>query len=199
MRFSFECEVCRKELFGKEELLCEDCNGEMERFTSPSFSNKEYFLYSIYFYKGIVRDLIRKFKYNDARYLSTFFAKKIAEYLILNDIKPEAISYIPMNRWKRYVRGYDQARDLAFETAKIMNVDFYEILKRKKWTKRLYNLDKSSREKTLKDCFSTNGKHREKSILVIDDIVTSASTINEAYRSLIESGYTSVAFLCLAK
>ncbi len=199
MRFSFECEVCRKELFGKEDLLCKDCNEEMERFLSPSFSNKEYFLYSLYFYKGMVRDLIRKFKYSDARYLSKFFAKKISEYLMINDIKPEVISYIPMNKWKRYVRGYDQARDLAFETAKIMNMDFDEILKREKWTKKLYNLDRASREKTLKDCFVTNGKHREKSILIVDDIVTSSSTINEAYGSLTESGYGSVAFLCLAK
>ncbi len=194
-----QCEHCEEELF-EEDLFCGVCRKEIDRFLYPVVSkSRGYSLMSIYHYDGIIRDLLRRMKFHEGRYLSRFFAGDIARFLNENDIHPEVVAHIPMHRKKKRKRGFDQAEDLSVETAKLLGVSSAPLLCRKKQTKALYALNAKERMRELEEAFSVLLPGDERLWVVLDDIVTSGSTIDEAALTLKEANILNALFLVIAR
>lgn len=161
--------------------------------------------YSAAYYRGTVKKAIWNFKYHDALYLRRFLGQMLYEkYKFeqkhLHDVS--LVTYIPISLTRQISRGYNQARELAEVFSALAGLPMLPLLVRKKQTRKLRSLGKSDRQAELLDSMRVREKYltiiRENKILIIDDIFTTGSTVNEAAKCLKKAGAKSVRSLTLA-
>jgi ComF family protein len=136
--------------------------------------------------------MIHAYKYNSIRALGQELAGIICERLKNNLPNGEKIVIpIPLHFRKERERGFNQALFLAQIISQKLNLPLEKnILVRKKNTKAQIELKKRERIKNLHLAFvcSLPKKVRGKTILLIDDVTTTGTTLNEAARVLRRSG-----------
>ena len=120
----------------------------------------------------------------------------------LEEIKEEydLIIPVPISKERLKEREFNQTEVLCNEIIKSGKVR-NDILSRIKDTPHQTGLSRENRESNLKDSFVVNDKKqiKGKKILIIDDIYTTGSTINECANVLIKNGAKSIIALCLAR
>lgn len=107
---------------------------------------------------------------------------------------------IPLHKSKKLQRGYNQVELLSKELSKRFGNPTQLLLKRTKYTLPQFGLDKRKRLENIKDAFvfSDRSIGKEKTIFLIDDVVTSGATFAEAAEVLKKQGYQNVYGLALA-
>jgi len=153
-------------------------------------------------YSGILRELILKFKEKD------FLKENLGEILLnalksnLNIDKIDYIVPVPLSKKREFYRGYNQAMLLAeYISGKTGKNIIVNNLIRVKNTKAQYELNREERLLNLKDVFELKEPwfFKNKSIVIIDDIATTCSTLEECSRVLKKSGAKNVYGLVLAR
>ena len=109
------------------------------------------------------------------------------EKLDLENIKFDYITFVPLHKKRMRKRGFNQSEKIAKELGKMIDIPILDCIYRKSNTNRLYNLNRKERKIELKNAFLVkeninyaNGKN----ILLIDDIFTTGSTVNEISKLL---------------
>lgn len=195
----YRCELCGEELF-EEKYFCKKCQEEIEVFLRMEKSEEEgYYVYSLFFYEGLIRDLIRRWKFKASPYMAGIMASLLARFIVENEIYMERLSFIPMHKKKRWTRGFDPIQDLSLALSKELSLPQLGVLERKRSTKSLYKLDPKSRKEELSGCFRALDSPEGGVLCLLDDIYTSGSTTREAARTLFEAGYQDFFFLIIAK
>lgn len=158
----------------------------------------------IYRYEKIVRKLILQYKFFDKPYLSNMFSKiilknkKICRILKLYDI----IIPVPMNKNKKIRRGYNQTELIAKELSKKLEIKIeIDLLRKVKQTKTQSKLKEKERKNNVKDAFCVYKKNcfKGKKIILLDDIYTTGSTVNEISKILKNNGAIEILVLVIAK
>lgn len=108
---------------------------------------------------------------------------------------------VPLSSSKFKKRGYNQAEILAKTLAKKFNIPFQNILKRARDTKTQVGMSGLERKLNMKDAFILNTKYliRNTNIFLVDDVVTTGSTLKEAAKVLKRNGAKRVIGLTLAR
>jgi ComF family protein len=110
------------------------------------------------------------------------------DYLPLQELDYDVIVPIPLH-WTRYAwRGFNQAHEIAKVLQKKKNVPLCHLLKRIKRTKFQSKLVSSLRVENLKEAFVLNAQAQDytnKHILLIDDLMTTGSTLRSAAKILL--------------
>lgn len=177
------------------QTLCGECLRE-----HPPFSRAR----AAFAYNEQSRTLILKLKYQDDTYLSHSFAGWLQsagkELVAASDL----MIPVPLH-WRRMVsRRYNQslllARALAAKTALPLLADG---LVRTRHTPQQAGLSKNAREKNVKNAFAVPPKHlvvlKGKSILLIDDVMTTGATLSACTHVLLKAGAGQVNVLTLAR
>ncbi|MCH9852986.1 MAG: ComF family protein [Alphaproteobacteria bacterium] len=154
-------------------------------------------------YDGVSRDLILKFKQNDALYL-----RKLLTYLLTLAVHrlPEAdmIIPVPLHRWRLWGRRYNQSALLAFALAKLLHSDNVQtgILQRIRYTKKQKG-NPSQRATNLRNAFAVSAQKKHllkgKKILLIDDVLTTSATLENCAKTLKKAGADKVYGLTVAR
>ena len=191
------CLKCGHPLSGPADLkvVCGKCSGIKYNFDKAFYCCN---------YEGLVKELVHKFKYNHKKFLICLFNELMTNFIKrhISTKSMDMVVPIPLHRGKLQQRGFDQALLLSKNLSKTFNLQMsYNILNRKKDTKQQANLNKAQRLKNIKGAFSIKDKtvFNKKSVLLIDDIFTTAATANECAHLLKEAGAKSVSLLALAK
>lgn len=113
------------------------------------------------------------------------------------------ITAVPLYKSRECKRGYNQAELLAKELSKKLNIQFVaNVLMREKQTKLQFELKKEERKKNVLDAFCLNSKFNNKlsgvKIILVDDITTTGSTLQECEKILKKSGVEKVLGVTLA-
>ncbi|NMA84513.1 MAG: ComF family protein, partial [Epulopiscium sp.] len=98
---------------------------------------------------------------------------------------------VPVSKERLEERGYNQAEEIAKHLSKISKIPYNrDILIRKKDTRPQSGFNPNQRTKNIRNAFVTTSQlpAKHKVILIIDDIYTTGSTINECSRILLNSG-----------
>lgn len=199
------CGFCDKK---NKNNLCKSCELLLTKYQINCITKAKdkYFdyLFSALKYENIVREKIIKYKFNENSYLYKTFAKiiikneKIYGFLKLYDI----IISVPMHKLKKSVRGYNQSELVAEEIAKQMGLKYEkDILVKSKDTQVQSTLSKVQRIQNVKDAFLITDvtKVKEKKIILIDDIYTTGSTVNECSKVLKQAGAEEICVVTIAK
>ena len=156
---------------------------------------------SLYEYQSAAESIYR-FKYGGRREYAGFYGEQMTEYLgeFIRAVEPDGIVPIPLHPRRKAKRGYNQAQLLAREIGKRMGLPVYpKMLRRVKNTVPLKQLNPAQRQNNLKKAFQLSGNDvKLKTILLVDDIYTTGSTMDEAARTLREAGVENVYFVALA-
>jgi ComF family protein len=152
---------------------------------------------SVFQYAGKVKDALIRFKfYNKPGYYRTY-ARLIASRITkLIDVKQvDMIMGVPLHRQKEFARGYNQAYLISKALGRELGIrDGSRFLRRIRSTSAQSLLDRHERHQNVKDAFCVTAPERVKgkSIILIDDIMTTGSTLEECCRMLKEAGAAEV-------
>lgn len=151
-------------------------------------------------YSGAGRTLIRQMKFSGrpelARPLGCLAVEKLKESGMTFDV----IVPIPLH-WQRFLlRSYNQTELLGHLIAAETGKPMIRGLKKTRATPHQSRLKKSKRQKFLKNVFAVNDRSFEnKTVLLIDDVLTTGATVSTAAKVLLRNGAESVKVLCCAR
>jgi len=164
--------------------------------------NKDFFLEGIiipFAYDATLKKLIMKLKYFHKKDIGGFLVERLKLALEVNEsfqnskfwflnselwiLNSKFITRVPTHRYREYfVKGYNQSKVLAKKLSEISGIPQVDIAKKKKRTKTQASLNREGRLKNLKNAFSLVENVQlqgNETILIVDDITTTGSTINE--------------------
>jgi ComF family protein len=183
------CRMCGKPLVSEKET-CLSCRNR----AAPSWDR----LFMLFPYMGKYRKLLASYKFGKKTALADFFAEKVLEAINSDsDLKEAILVPVPPRPGKIKSGGWDQVDFLVRRIKKIgkESVSVCRCLKRKK-SKVQKRLNRNDRMENLKGRIFMDGA-APKTALVIDDVMTTGSTIEVCSKTLKDGGSEKVYGLCL--
>jgi len=222
------CVSCRKPYPQKENSpLCEDCYDSIKRHSPPfclrcgrsirRLQEMENLVcrqcketpchfdraWSLCLYDGLIKNLIHDFKYKQKIHYSGIFKKLLKEFIAC--YRPftniEIIIPVPLHAVKLREREYNQSLILACALGDILKKPVCgDCLERIRNTKPQFSLHEKERSRNVAGCFRMKNAHavKEKSVLIVDDIMTTGTTLSEAARLTREAGCATIEVLTIA-
>ncbi len=197
----FLCPNCFVQLeFAKQELISSEFNRKfLEEKIITDFQTA-----FIFREDSVLQKLIHSLKYKSnfkvGKYLGVISANRIYNKIQLWDA--DLIIPIPLHYLKRASRGFNQAKEVSKGISEVMKIEINpKVLKRNRFTETQTKLTLSERRANVKDSFTFCGNPRKvkgKRIILVDDVITTGSTISEAARVLLEKDAKSVYALSVA-
>ena len=154
-------------------------------------------------YDGLARDLVHRLKYGDRQELSLAMGRAMVRAGRDLIAETDLIVPVPLHLFRLWSRRFNQAallaKIIADQSAKPIIPD---ALRRVKRTKPQVGLTRAERADNLNRAFAVNDTHRLSltgaRVLLIDDVMTTASTANVAARTLLKAGAKQVDVLTFA-
>ena len=197
------CPFCRKFIDGKEKL-CADCAKSLP-YLSDELQGRRLknidACYSALFYSDSVRDSIHRYKFGNTPAYADCYAELMADCAEQNNIECDIVTWAPLSRSRLRKRGYDQALLLAKPVAEHINVPCERLLAKTR-NNPAQSGTKSVRERMRNVrgvyCYSGKVDIAGKTILLVDDIVTTGATLGECAEILRNAGAKRILALTLA-
>lgn len=190
------CKKCGKQLEEERREYCCDCNRQVRHFIQGK---------ALWLYQDPVKHSIYRFKYQNRREYARYYGSEIVRVYggWIQRCRIDGIVPIPLHKNRKRQRGYNQAELLAREISIKLNIPLYpEFLIRSKNTSAQKALNEVERKNNLKRAFKTEkNKVQLRHILLVDDIYTTGSTMNEAALELKRAGveYVYCISICIGK
>ena len=186
------CCKCGKKLSEREAEYCKDCGRSRHLFNAGR---------ALYEYEDIAPALYR-FKYDGRREYAHFFARELAQQLgaYICSLQPDGLVPVPMYRGKQRRRGYNQATLLARALGKELGIPVYtDLVVRNRDTRPLKELNSEERRNNLKKAFNlAQNSVKLKTIILIDDIYTTGSTMDQVSAVFLSGGSQRIYYIVLA-
>lgn len=184
------CKKCGKPIENEREEYCHDCR-----------QHKRYYVQgkALWVYKDKIKHSMYRFKYQNRQEYAYYYGSEIVRiygsWIKRHGI--EALVPIPLHWTRRRYRGYNQAELVAEEIGRQLGLPVYSgMLERVRKTKAQKNLNDAERKNNLKKAFKTHKNNVQLNhILLVDDIYTTGSTINEAALELQKAGIEQVYYI----
>lgn len=112
---------------------------------------------------------------------------------------------VPLSNGKLQMREFNQVSLILHHVSKLRSKIVYDLLLKTKETSAQSTLGKSQRKRNLKGAFALNDNYNsrldlhKKRIAIFDDIVTTATTVNECSKVLLKAGASSVEVFSFAR
>ncbi len=186
------CKECYDQLKKPEGDRCEICMDRIntEGLCAACFKKKPAYkkLFCGFIYHGPLKKMIIRFKASNKRYMKYPFSD-IALDVIPKEIfdKLTLITAVPSSAHRLWDRGYNQARLVAEELSQKTGVPYKDTLIRLKDTK-TSKLNKEERLKSIKDQYYFACSVLGETVLLIDDVCTTGSTLRECAKMLKKAG-----------
>lgn len=173
---------------------CVSCRTHPPRFVKASVATLRY-------EEGPERDLVLGLKFGNkshlAKTLGKILAARIAQTGLLKESSAPIVVPAPLMRGALFKRGYNQAEELARVVAGELKLKFEpRLLKKIRTTLPQAMLSEKKRRENLIGAFASVPKYVKKyqgsTVLLIDDVITTGSTVSELARTLHQAGINSI-------
>lgn len=167
-------------------------------------TNKIFSLYE-FSEESEIQQVIHALKYQKYRSVGVLFGALLGnEVKKRTNINFDYIVPVPLHHSKKRERGYNQSSYIARGISKTLGCDVLEkCLKRTRFTKTQTQLDIHERRENVKDAFVLSNSYKKKifgkNLMIVDDVITTGSTILECMRVLKENGCGEVMICSIAK
>ncbi len=191
--FPPQCVLCKKLLESEETGLCHHCRQEAPQ--CPISGNQLSFLagwVALWYYEDDVRSSILRFKFQGKRGYGKVYGQMLALKLLQE--YPEGfdlLTWVPIGRFRRLIRGYDQGALLASAVGAELGIPptpLLEKIRRNKPQSRIRG--QAQRRANVLGVYKTTNPEilSGKRILLLDDVITTGSTAGECARVLLTAG-----------
>lgn len=209
------CERCDEKIPRIEAPFCRICSQPFEgtfpegEFTCSHCLEREYFFHcnvSARRHADLARDLVTRFKYREEHYLRRLLGQWLAEALTTDPRlcagpPVEALVPVPLHPRRRRERGFNQAEALCGVIRRQTRLPVWNALRRVRYTETQTHLARGQRLANLRGAFApargrpVSGAH----LVLVDDVFTTGSTVDECARVLRRAGAASVRVLTVAR
>ena len=207
------CSNCRREICNLHDPICLRCGDQMsspsrgissgcENCTGGQFQFNRIIALGIY--RGKNRAAVLQTKYPAGQPLTQALGRCLlaTRRKTIQDFSPDVIVPIPMHWTRRLHRGTNGPETLAHCLAQGLQIRFSRsMLLRHRRTVRQTELSQHARQCNLRGAFGSSPKRQvcDKRILLVDDVLTTGATCNEATKTLLTAGASEVAIAILAR
>jgi len=150
---------------------------------------------------GSLRRIIHTFKYSGRRVLAAPLARLMQEAGDGVMSGADAVVPVPLHPWRQWQRGFNQADDLACR----LGPPVWRVLRRRRHGPPQAGLPAAQRQTNVQDAFAlcrwpfARAQLRNRSVVLVDDVMTTGATLEACARVLIEAGARSVCALTVAR
>lgn len=164
--------------------ICKQCLQKIKRVNTLN----EYISYA--YYSNTIKTLIFEFKYKGNFLAGEILTEFLVDLVNERNMKVDLVTYIPCSKKKISERGFNQSEVLAEGVANHLGVPCVGLLKKNDSNLEQKKLSRELREENISGKYQfIKGKSvMNKVVMVIDDVVTTGSTINECARILYDKG-----------
>ncbi|HDQ22494.1 MAG TPA: ComF family protein [Candidatus Uhrbacteria bacterium] len=208
------CQLCQSKILLNQKNYCAFCHKESSLSKICQLCQKESPLLNIWvaadYNNEILQSLIHNLKYKYIEESSQSLAGLIISYLEKNKIfsllainRSNAVMVpVPLHK-KRYLeRGFNQSFLLAKEISDFYKIEIGQLLRRRVNTISQVNLKRNERQANIQNAFVFQEDKlidKNKKIILIDDVITTGSTLNECAKVLAKSGFKEIYGLAIAQ
>lgn len=195
--FPPKCVFCGRITEKADEKVCPRCEKELpytvggQQLTPVERVEK---CVSPLYYRDMVRDSLLRYKFEGRSMYAPAYAQLMASCIEEQEIPAECISWVPISRQRRHKRGYDQSELLAKELAELFAVPAVPLLRKIRNNKAQSRTGSAAeRSRNVREVYAFREEASvPKSVLLIDDIVTTGATLSECARILHKAGVSRV-------
>lgn len=182
-------------------LLCGHCMTQHRPYQATRFP---------YLYCTPLAELIQNFKYNQDLILSAWFAREMASALTRGQYAtalPDILVPVPLHLSRLKQRGFNQSYLLARHIGKQLDIPVLkQAIIRQRATPKQAGLKQRARQQNLRGAFKLDSHGSEstkqirgKHIVIVDDVITTGSTLHEVARVLSRAKPARITLLAIAK
>jgi ComF family protein len=199
------CESCAQNLLRIRPPYCAKCSEPFAGALTSSFTcancadRRLYFEAAVSSYRsrGAVREVVHRFKYGRQIHLRRLLGLWVAE--ALDDSRLVARHFdlvvpVPLHPARQRERGFNQAALLAAALRRSRNLPVCNVLQRTRYTATQTQFDRNERMENLRGAFRLRrgSNVQDLRMLLVDDVLTTGSTLSECASVLLEAGALSV-------
>ena len=198
------CQGCRSKILINQTLFCSVCRARLPDNKKICHKDGRYLLGAATSYDGTIKNLIWDFKYNNRRKAADFLAELVLEYLnrVGKTEKDFILVPIPLHRKKERKRGYNQSKIIAEKLGAVLELAVSDALIKLKDTPPQMTIGgMAERKQNIAGSFAVNQPEKisGRNIILVDDVTTSGSTLNEAAMILKSAGAKKIIALTIAR
>lgn len=197
------CELCG-EVVEFDESLCDDCKSA-QKIVSPrcvhcgcakddcnckKHKNEYKQVAAAYYYNSSIIRAVHNFKDLNMPFLSNRFSDDMLGVIdeLYSSIDFDCITFVPLRRFRELKRGYNQSQLIAKHLSKAMHIKCIPLLKKVRYTGVQHNKTAKQRKVDVFGAYDVSDKFKNfingKTILLVDDVKTTGSTLNECAKML---------------
>lgn len=156
---------------------------------------------AVWVYGPPVDAVIRGLKFERLEYLGSHLAEELAERFRRELEVGDCVVAVPLHWRRRWTRGFNQARAIAEPLAAILKVPMIPALTRRRATPPQSALDRKARLQSPRGAFRPRRGCRlaGRTVLLVDDVVTTGATLDAAARALLQGGASKVVAIAVAR
>lgn len=214
--FPKSCAGCNSILLSNEYVICTECRHDIPLTNHHKNKNNEVFskfygripleFASAFFYfhkKGIVQEMIHKLKYKGHQEIGTaigyWYAEELKNCTEINDV--DFIIPVPLHEKRLKERGYNQVTTFGESLSESLEIKYNDtILTRNIYSKTQTTKSILGRSSVVESVFGVqfNKIHFNKHFLLIDDVITTGSTLEACSRELLKIPGAKISIVCIA-
>ena len=202
--FPSRCVFCHR-WKGKGVCFCDSCRDSLpfarDSASEQKFRHLDRCLSPLY-YEDTVRLSLLRYKFGGQSSYARVYGELLADCLAAHPGTFDCISWVPLSRKRLRQRGYDQAELLARELGQRSGLPVERLLRKKRHTRAQSSTGNAEKRRAnIAGAYEALAPEmvRGRQILLVDDIVTTGSTLSECAKTLRAAGARSVTGVTLAR
>lgn len=204
---NYFCPDCTSNLSFIKSNRCNSCGGNLDLILDicSKCLKEEAFPWeqalSVIELKGYANEIIQNLKYNNRIDFIPFIGRMASDIILKDKLKFDYIIPIPLHKIKKFIRGFNQSYLISESISKTVDIPCKEWLIRKKYTISQTKLSSKRRRTNIINVFSSSKRAiiKNKDILLVDDVMTTGSTLRSAANALLEAGAKQISILVIAR
>lgn len=207
--YTWFCYICKR--LSKNFKIHKHCLIENKLLNWKNFNNKKIYVNKIivlsHYSEKVIKKMITDFKFKRRKQawkqLSEKLSVLVKKNIDISNRQDYLIIPVPLHWFKKMTRWFNQSKIISEIIWQSLEINYSKnVLHRSKYTRQQSRLSKDKRLENLDNAFKINKKHKEnidkKHILLVDDVVSSGTTLNEIAKILKQNWAASVTWVCLA-
>lgn len=151
-----------------------------------------------YKYSGALKEMLHKLKFEgESKFLQPLAEEAVFLAQAYGESGFDMVISVPTDAARRRQRGFDIPESIFAQALAVKGTWQPQVLERIKATAPQYGLAPDKRRSNVRGCFKVQGDVRGAKILLVDDILTTGATLDEAAKTLKQAGAKSVYALTL--
>lgn len=176
-KYTNRCKLCGKIAYGE---MCVECQNKTIYYDELIFCSE---------YTDEIKHKIHLYKFKDKKHYYHFFTELL--YRKTKGVRTDYIVSVPISKERYKERGYNQSELIAKKLSKLLEIPYIpNLLIKTRDTKRQSMQNFKMRKESVKNVFEVadNIDVGGSALLLIDDIFTTGSTVNECSKVLKKAG-----------